>query len=140
MSCHCVKSVRIRSISLYSVRMRENADQNNSDYEHFLRSVGPGGRLTGWQFLAIDLRQGEKLWHGMQVHRSQCIYQRIHVIKNQLNFCVIVSLIFQSISSVGLTVLNSSQSYSLKMKCGNHIINNVTAQVLLCSAFHFVLK
>ena len=34
-SNHCVKSVRIRS---YSVRMRENADQNNSVYGHFLRS------------------------------------------------------------------------------------------------------
>ena len=32
---HCAKSVRIRS---YSVRMRENADQNNSEYGHFLRS------------------------------------------------------------------------------------------------------
>ena len=26
-------------ISLYSVRMRENVDQNNSKYGHFLRSV-----------------------------------------------------------------------------------------------------
>ena len=34
---HCMKSVlRIRS---YSVRMRENTDQNNSEYGHFLRSV-----------------------------------------------------------------------------------------------------
>ena len=30
--------VEIRSISPYSVRMRENADQNNSEYSHFLRS------------------------------------------------------------------------------------------------------
>ena len=29
----------IRSISLYSVRMRGNADQNNSEYGHLLRSV-----------------------------------------------------------------------------------------------------
>ena len=29
----------IRSISLYSVRMRENTDQNNSEYGRFLRSV-----------------------------------------------------------------------------------------------------
>ena len=35
-SLHCIKSVRI---SLYSVWMWENADQNNSKYEHFLRSV-----------------------------------------------------------------------------------------------------
>ena len=56
---HCVKSVRIRSysgphipafglnteteygetlrISLYSVQMRENADQNNCEYGHFSR-------------------------------------------------------------------------------------------------------
>ena len=51
---HYVKSVRIRSycglhfptfglnkerICPYSVRMRENADQNNAEYKHFLRSV-----------------------------------------------------------------------------------------------------
>ena len=54
---HCVKSVRIRSkfqsvffrirteygeilrISPYSVRLRENTDQNNFEYGHFLRSV-----------------------------------------------------------------------------------------------------
>ena len=53
---HCVKCVRIRSYSgpqfpafglnserygvslLYSVQMRENADQNNSEYGHFSRS------------------------------------------------------------------------------------------------------
>ena len=29
----------IQSISPYLVRMRENADQNNSEYEHFLRRV-----------------------------------------------------------------------------------------------------
>ena len=29
----------IRSVSTYSVRMRENADQNNSQYGHFLRSA-----------------------------------------------------------------------------------------------------
>ena len=37
---HYVKSVRIRSYSgLYSVRMRENADQNNSEYGLFSRNV-----------------------------------------------------------------------------------------------------
>ena len=51
---HCVKSVSIRSysrpyfpafqlntgsISPYSVRMRENTDQNNSEYWHFSRSA-----------------------------------------------------------------------------------------------------
>ena len=37
---HCAKSAFIRSYSgPYSVRMRENADQNNSEYVHFLCSV-----------------------------------------------------------------------------------------------------
>ena len=36
---HCVKAVRIRSYSgPYSVRMRENKDQNDSEYGHFSRS------------------------------------------------------------------------------------------------------
>ena len=30
---------KILRVSLYSVRMRENADRNNSEYEHFLRIV-----------------------------------------------------------------------------------------------------
>ena len=55
-SCHCMKSGRIRSfwsvfsrirteygeilrIFPYSIRMRENTDQNNSEYGHFLRSL-----------------------------------------------------------------------------------------------------
>ena len=33
----------IRSISLYSVRMGENADQNNSEYGYFLSSVNHTG-------------------------------------------------------------------------------------------------
>ena len=44
---HCMKSVRIRSYSghyfpafgLNKERLRENTDQNNSENEHFLRSV-----------------------------------------------------------------------------------------------------
>ena len=44
---HCVKSVHIRSYSgphfpafgLNTVRMQEKADQNNSEYGHFLRSA-----------------------------------------------------------------------------------------------------
>ena len=39
-SYHCVKSVRIRSFSgLYSVRMRENTKQKNSEYGPSSRSV-----------------------------------------------------------------------------------------------------
>ena len=39
----CVKSVRIQS---YSVRIWESTDQNNSEYEHFLRSASNNGPLN----------------------------------------------------------------------------------------------
>ena len=54
---HCVKSVRVRSYSgpyfpafglnaeKYEVRMRENTNQNNSEYEHFLRSGSEGENI-----------------------------------------------------------------------------------------------
>ena len=35
---HCIKSVHLRSISPYSVWLRENTDQKNSKYGYFLRS------------------------------------------------------------------------------------------------------
>ena len=37
-SCIRTEYGEILRISPYSVRMRENADQNNSEYGHFLRS------------------------------------------------------------------------------------------------------
>ena len=37
-SCIRTEYAENRSISPYSVRMRENTDQNNSEYGHFLRS------------------------------------------------------------------------------------------------------
>ena len=37
-------------ISPYSIRMRENADQNNFEYGHFLRSV-----LPSYKYQSIDL-------------------------------------------------------------------------------------
>ena len=40
-SCIRTEYGKIRSISPYSVRMRENADQNNSKYGHFSRRVNP---------------------------------------------------------------------------------------------------
>ena len=53
---HCVKSVRIRSysspyflrISPYSVRMRDNTDENNSEYGHFSRSEYFYQKLWTW--------------------------------------------------------------------------------------------
>ena len=52
--CHnnCVKSVRIWSYSgLYSVRMRENTDQNKSEYGHFSRLIYLGKEI--WIILRL---------------------------------------------------------------------------------------
>ena len=52
----CVLSVQIRSYSTlyfpYSVRMRENADKNNSEYEHFSCSAfhESSFRICNWIF------------------------------------------------------------------------------------------
>ena len=69
---HWVKSVHIRSysgphflafglnterysISPYSVQMRKNADQNNSKYGHFSRSVWDTKMLPKWTYLRNNL-------------------------------------------------------------------------------------
>ena len=39
MQCEINCLLSIYSVSLYSVRMRKNADQNNCEYGHFLHSV-----------------------------------------------------------------------------------------------------
>ena len=51
-SVHCVKSVHIRRLSgLYSVQMRENTDQKNSEYGHFSHSEYDTGLM--W----VDIRK-----------------------------------------------------------------------------------
>ena len=40
----------IRSISPYSVLMRENPDENNSEYNHFLHSICHTEHLTIWHY------------------------------------------------------------------------------------------
>ena len=45
-----MKSVRIRS---YSVQIRENTDQNNSAYGHFLRSVNVTANRFHWRYLTM---------------------------------------------------------------------------------------
>ena len=52
MISHCVESVRFRSYSgPYSVQIRENTDQNNSEYRHFSGSFREDGIfLTLLQF------------------------------------------------------------------------------------------
>ena len=50
---HCVKSVRIQSISPYSVRMRKKTEQNNSEYGHFSHSGIKG--TTPWLIVSLIL-------------------------------------------------------------------------------------
>ena len=86
---HCVKSVRILSffwstfsriqteygeilrISPYSVRMRENADQKNSEYGHFSCSVTVIKLLNFWHFLntffVIFFASGLALIHSLNI-------------------------------------------------------------------------
>ena len=44
----------MQSICLYSVRMRENADQDNSEYRHFLRSVSDSENSKNWLVWTSD--------------------------------------------------------------------------------------
>ena len=46
----------IRSISPYSIRMREKTDQSNSEYAHFLRSVGESENLINIFFNQICVK------------------------------------------------------------------------------------
>ena len=68
---HCVKNVRMSKsysgqdfpvfrISPYSVRMRENADQKNSEYGHFLRIKSLFMIAVGHSFLIISC--SENIW------------------------------------------------------------------------------
>ena len=50
----------IRSISLYSVRMRENVDQNNSKYGHFLRSAESNTEARIFTILHPNSYNGKK--------------------------------------------------------------------------------
>ena len=55
-SCIQVEYGEIQNISPYSVRMRENADQNNSKYGHFSRSASKIKTGIQREFL-------QKFWH-----------------------------------------------------------------------------
>ena len=63
---HCVKSIRIRSYSgPYSVRMRENTDQNNSEYGYFLRSESACDNPAEFMEIMENLRiNSKRVWKG----------------------------------------------------------------------------
>ena len=64
-SCIPTEYGEIRSISPYSVRMRENVDQNNSEYGHFSRSLTDQLSEQEWKpqklLCKVSTRQNQKL-------------------------------------------------------------------------------
>ena len=54
-SCLRTESGEMRSISPYSVRIRENTDQKNSEYGHFSRSVSFSIIFQSSDIMAFDL-------------------------------------------------------------------------------------
>ena len=79
---HCVKSIRIRSFSgpyfsafgPYSVWMRKNTDQKNSEYEHFSRSDG----LLELQNI-VTLKSEKASWKWTEERRSRRLWNKIWV-------------------------------------------------------------
>ena len=67
---------KIRCISSYSVRMRENADQNNSQYEHFTRSERHQNDFNNVVLLSLLLRlnlfHALLLWFHCWLWTSKC--------------------------------------------------------------------
>ena len=66
----------IRSIFPYSVRMRENADQNNAEYGHFLRSANTvisfkKRRFVSQQLNAILFKQRWFASQQLQYHQTR---------------------------------------------------------------------
>ena len=64
---HCVKTVRIRSYyGPYSVQMRENMDQNNSEHGHFLRSLYQCFSVCGSKWKTLErIEINWMYWHEM---------------------------------------------------------------------------
>ena len=58
-----------RVISPYSVRMRENVDQNNSEYGHFLRSQMRETFLIVTHFARKEIRKSVTVWHLKTVNK-----------------------------------------------------------------------
>ena len=74
---HCVKSVHVRGYpGPYSVRMRENKDQDNFEYGHFLRSVNRKPtpfivKFAGVNYLLFRLTVSAHLWRPRYPSKSQ---------------------------------------------------------------------
>ena len=67
-SCIRTKCGEIRSISPYSVRMRENADQNNSEYRHFPHSDALVVCCGVSSVYVVLWYYGPYYWFWLQIH------------------------------------------------------------------------
>ena len=67
----CAKSVRIRSYSgPYAVRMQENTDENNSEYEHFFELIFQKNGRWKKKFVCLLLIKLKTIKHSKQVKQS----------------------------------------------------------------------
>ena len=111
-----MKSVRIRSFSgPYLVRMRENTDQKNSEYEHFSRSVS------------------------YSINRLISFYLKRHVIEHSAGFAfcrlIRMSLIYK-IGKNDFNVIFKILSYvSSKLYCDKYIFQIICLNYEIASYF-----
>ena len=98
------------SISPYTIRMPENAEQNNSEYGHFLPSLTVSflrTNLLKFQknfqnflllnliFLSIFIQfRKKKPWIGLTTQENNCIFHEKHAIKKQESHNYSNSIVF----------------------------------------------
>ena len=109
---HCVKSVHIRSYSSpYSVWIRENTDQNSSEYGHFLRSVSFTDKQIHWE-LVFDIFLLYKCVLIFPLQDFILVFRYFSLYTDSLsNFGLMLLLIFRQIS---LYFSNNSSSFIKK--------------------------
>ena len=117
---HCVKNVRIRSYSgPFSVRMRENTDQNSSEYGHFLRS--------DWFLFIIT---SKKIWKKNDWGNSGFCSRFLHNIQPQ-HFLCLQWLLFVLLSKCDF---NSKNIFKKIPSCNIDLSITLKPQQLLCSS------
>ena len=98
LSCMRTEYGEIRSISPCSVQMRENKDQKNSEYGHFLRSVP-------YRDYVIICRKMSKIIHGVMIFNNNVIIA-YHILNSNTYLWVQKSYMDQT-----LNVLSNMQGF-----------------------------
>ena len=95
-SCICTEYGKIQTVSPYSVQMRENADQNNSEYGNFSRSEWfLFSSLDRWKSGCVRRESWRTFWR--KEKKLNRIYSLlVHNLVVSLLFCLNLSLYFCS--------------------------------------------